>query len=34
MSIGYSFIQHRDKPDAIVTHSDLHMATIKIGINF
>ncbi len=34
MSIGYSFIQHRDNTDAIVTHSDLHMATIKIGINF
>ena len=34
MSIGYSFIQRPDEPDAIVTHPDLHMATIKIGISF
>lgn len=34
MSIGYSFIQRHDEPDAIVTHPDLHMATIKIGISF
>lgn len=34
MTIGYTFIQQPYDPEAIVSHSDLHNATIKLGIRF
>ncbi|MDE6098289.1 MAG: hypothetical protein K2G24_05320 [Muribaculaceae bacterium] len=34
MTVGYTLIQRPDKPDAEFRHDDIHMATIKLGINF
>lgn len=34
MTIGYSFLQQPTDPEAIVSHSDLHLATLRLGIRF